>query len=167
MQENGQTLCMSDVSYLPVLEMSAENSRKYCCPKPGKSRLSGQLKSVDLAALARYYDGRSYCDSDTACGSRVLSSKERSSWGLVNWVDKLGARRIALSYSSGFDCIMVCDEPWNTTCAYSQLIVLLFHCLPAQINIGLIFLYADFIWRTGGSSNQVNLTLGSYLHMLV
>lgn len=70
---------MSDVSYLPVLEMSAENSRKYCCPKPGKSRLSGQLKSVDLAALARYYDGRSYCDSDTACGSRVLSSKERSS----------------------------------------------------------------------------------------
>lgn len=34
---------MSDVSYLPVLEMSAENSRKYCCPKPGKSRLSGQV----------------------------------------------------------------------------------------------------------------------------
>lgn len=79
MQENGQAVCMSDFSYLPISEMSAKNSIQNSCPKTGKSRLSGQLKNVDLAALTCYYDGRSYCDSYTACGSPILSSKEGSS----------------------------------------------------------------------------------------
>ena len=76
MQENGQTLCMSDFSYLPISEMSGKNSIQYSCPKTGKSRLSGQLKNVDLAALACYYDGRSYCDSYTSCGSPILRREQ-------------------------------------------------------------------------------------------
>lgn len=90
MQENRQAVCMHDFTSLTISDVFAKNSVLCHCPQTDKPRLSGQLKNVNLAVLTYYYDGRSYCDFYTTCGSHNVSIKEWGIWGCVISMDKLG-----------------------------------------------------------------------------
>lgn len=53
MQENGEAVCMHDFTSLPISDVFAKSSVLY---HTGKPWLSGQLKKMDLPALAYSYD---------------------------------------------------------------------------------------------------------------